>query len=96
MGSKTLKYLSYSMPFVAIILLTIFNLLAGFKINIFIFIFPAVLISYFLKKLALKKTTIENRDSDYTEAIEKEINTSKWAVIMLLGLGIVELIYKYS
>lgn len=58
--------------------------------------FPFLAISYFLKLSALRKTMIENSDSDNIEAIEKDINTSKWALIMLLGLGIVELIYRYS
>ena len=84
------------MPFIAIILLAFFNLIAGFKINIFIFWLPAVIISYSLKKLALKKAITENKDLDYIEAIEKEINTAKWAGIMVLGLTVVEVIYRYS
>lgn len=96
MNSKTLKYLSYSMPFIALILLAIFNLLGDFKINIFIFWLPAAIISYLLKKMALKKGTIENKDSEYIESIEKEINTAKWAFIMILGLTVVDAIYRYS
>lgn len=57
---------------------------------------PFVAISYFLKLSALKKAKIENRDLDYIEAIEKEINTAKWAVIMIIGLGVVEAIYRDS
>lgn len=89
MNSKTLKYLSYF----AIVPGLIFMPLIKLK---FLFMFPFLAISYFLKLSALRKTMIENSDSDNIEAIEKDINTSKWALIMLLGLGIVELIYRYS
>jgi hypothetical protein len=46
--------------------------------------------------MALKKAKIENRDADYIETIEKEINNAKYASIGLLGLAVVEAIYKYS
>lgn len=57
---------------------------------------PAAILSYFLKKLALKKAITENKDSYYKETIEKDINTAKWAVIMILGLAFVDFIYRYS
>lgn len=46
--------------------------------------------------MALKKAITKNRDTEYIEAIEKEVNTAKWAGIMLLGLAIVDAIYRYS
>ncbi len=84
------------MIFLALILTAIFNLLIHIKISMLFFMFPAVLISYFLKLLALKKAITENKDLDYIEAIEKEIYNAKWAGIMLSGLGIVDVIYRYS
>lgn len=89
MNSKTLKYLSYFAVVPALIIMTFVKLK-------FLLILPFAAISYLLKLSALKKAKIENRDSDYIEAIEKDINTSKWAVIMILGLAVVEAIYKYS
>ncbi len=96
MNSKTIKFLSYSIIFLALIIFSILNLIAHYKIILSVFILPAFIISFSLKKMALKKARIENRDSDYIEAIEKEINTAKWAGIGLLGLAVVEAIYRYS
>ena len=96
MNSKTLKYLSYSIIFLALILFSIFNLLAHFKINMLVFMLTTVIISYSLKKMALKKAITKNRDTEYIEAIEKEVNTAKWAGIMLLGLAVVDAICRYS
>jgi hypothetical protein len=78
------------MPFIALILFAIL------KKSIFFYMLPAAILSYFLKKLALKKAITENKDSYYKEAIEKDINTAKWAVIMILGLAFVDFIYRYS
>ena len=89
MSSKTFKYLSYFAVVPGLILMTFFKL----KLLIFI---PFIAIAYFLKKMALKKAKIENRDADYIETIEKEINNAKYASIGLLGLAVVEAIYKYS
>lgn len=96
MNSKTLNYLSYSMIFLALILTAIFNFLFHIKISMLFFMLPAVLISYFLKLSALKKAITKNKDLDFIEVIEKEINNAKWAGIAVLGLGIVEVIYRYS
>lgn len=89
MNSKTLKYISYFAVVPALMIMTFVKLK-------FLLIVPFAAISYLLKLSALKKARIENRDSDYIEAIEKEINNAKYASIGLLGLAVVEAIYRYS
>lgn len=89
MNSKTLKYISYFAVVPALIIMTFVKLK-------FLIIVPFAAISYLLKLSALKKAKIENRDSVYMEAIEKDIDTSKWAVFMILGLAVVKAIYRYS
>ncbi len=96
MNSKTLKYLSYSTMFLAIILMAILNLWAGYKIHILFFFIPAGAISQLLKLWALNRANLENRDSDYIDSLKNEIKIGRRAMIALICLAGIKLIYLYS
>ena len=89
MNSKTLKYLSYFEVVPGLILMPFLKLK-------FLIVIPFIAISYFLKKMALKKANTENKSSEYIEAIKNEIDNAKWAVIVTLGIAVVDAIYWYS
>ncbi len=95
MTSKTLKYLSYGIVFLALLLFAIFSFLTEIKVDMILLLIPTVAISYLLKVWALKKANSENQDEEYINALQKEIKTAKWAGIALLCFAGIKIIIQF-